>query len=221
MKWILGTANFGNMYKNLMVGNKVAVSILDKAWELGIRNIDTARSYGRSEDMIGDYIKWTGNRFHVWTKGRSMEDYEESKKALGLTPHAFLWHNYELTDDVGCMIDGISSYEAEYFKRAYDENNISILQVQWNILDRRNERHTKLARQFGLTTIARSIFIQGEVFNMPDIAGAPFWQWCLDVPECFDYAVIGVDTPQQLEQIVTAPRLSLIYTGEGVKCQRQ
>jgi aryl-alcohol dehydrogenase-like predicted oxidoreductase len=119
------------------------------------------------------------------------------------------------------MIDGISSYEAEYFKRAYDENNISILQVQWNILDRRNEWYTKLARQFGLTTIARSIFIQGEAFNMPDIAGVPFWQWCLDVPDYFDYAVIGVDTPEQLEQIVTAPRLKLIYTGEGVKCQRQ
>jgi aryl-alcohol dehydrogenase-like predicted oxidoreductase len=220
MKYILGTANFGNMYKDLMVGNKLAVAILNKAWDLGIRDIDTARTYGMSERMIGDYIKWTGNKFRVWTKGRSEQDYEESKKELGVTPHAFLWHNYELTDEIPCHIDGISSYNAEFFKRAYDQNNITILQTQWNIIDRRNEWYSKLAKQFGLTTVARSIFIRGEAFKMPALAGAPFWQWCLDVPDCFDYAVIGADTPEQLEQIVTAQRIELTYTGEGIKCQR-
>jgi aryl-alcohol dehydrogenase-like predicted oxidoreductase len=221
MKWILGTANFGNMYKDLMVGNKMAVSILDKAWELGIRDIDTARTYGMSENMIGDYIRWTGRKFRVWTKGRSAEDYEESKKELGLVPHAFLWHNWEETDEVNINIDGISCYDAINWRRAHNRHNIGILQVPWNIIDRRNEWQVEFARQYSVTTVARSIFIRGEAFKMPNLAGAPFWQWCLDVPDYFDYAVIGVDTPEQLEQIVTAPRLKLIYTGEGVKCQRQ
>jgi aryl-alcohol dehydrogenase-like predicted oxidoreductase len=208
------------MYKDLMVGNKLAVSILDKAWELGIRDLDTARTYGMSERMIGDYIKWTGNRFRVWTKGRSEQDYEESKKELGLTPHAFLWHNYDSTDEINCHIDGISSYPAYGWDNLLHKHGISIIQVPWNIIDRGNEWEIRRARTYGLTTVARSIFIRGEAFKMPELAGAPFWQWCLDVPDCFDYAVIGADTPEQLEQIVQAPRLKLMYTPGGMRCQR-
>jgi len=221
MRWILGTANFGNMYKDLMVGQQLAISILDKAWDLGIRDLDTARSYGLSENMIGEYIQKTGHKFRVWTKGRSAEDYEESKKILGFIPYNFLWHNWEELDEVKIQIDGISIYHGVDWIDAFHKNGISSIQFPWNIIDRDSEWQAERAHQYGLATVARSIFIKGEAFKMPDIAGAPFWQWCLDVPDCFDYVVIGADTPEQLEQVITAPRLNLVYTEEGVKCQRQ
>ena len=43
MNLILGTANFGNNYKGLNLPEGECFAIMDKAWELGIRTIDTAR----------------------------------------------------------------------------------------------------------------------------------------------------------------------------------
>ena len=220
MRYMLGTANFGNLYNGTMLGAANIFSILDKAWELGIRDIDTARTYGDSEQLIGEFIRAEKKNFRVYTKGRSDEDYKKSKEVLGVMPHAFLWHNWDETEDLrDISIDGISCYDAKDWRKAHIMSNMDILQVPWNIIDRRNEIPAKFAQDHSLTTIARSVFIRGEAFKMPSIAGVPFWQWCLQVPDYFDYVLVGVDTPEQLEQIVNTPRLKLTYTSGGLSCQ--
>jgi aryl-alcohol dehydrogenase-like predicted oxidoreductase len=220
-KYILGSANFGNLYKGTLLGAADVYEILDKAWELGIRDIDTARTYGDSEMLIGEYIRATKRNFRVWTKGRSEKDYEMSKQVLGLTPHSFLWHNWDATDDItGFQVDGISCYDAMEWLKVERCIGLDIIQLPWNIIDRGNEWNAKLAQEYSVTTVARSVFIRGEAFKMPDITGVPFWQWCLQIPDCFDYVVVGVDSADQLEQIVNCPRLKLIYKEGGLSCQR-
>ena len=71
---ILGTAQFGSWYG---IANRVgmptagdATDLLDKAWDLGIRWLDTARSYQVSEARIGDHQRSrpAARRFHIATK---------------------------------------------------------------------------------------------------------------------------------------------------------
>lgn len=220
---MLGTANFGNEYKGVFIGRDTAYKILKKAWELGIRDIDTARSYGESEQIIGEYIKFSGRKFRVWTKGRSEEDKEISEETLGLPPHAWLIHNYKKNDPYFPGCSGVSCYGDEWKYAAqelfYTKNEhyqYQYVQVPWNILDRRHSNTPHEARGVELGSIARSIFIRGEAFKMPYLAGVPFWHWCLqDVPD-FDYIIVGVDSPHQLEEIVRVPQMEIQYSDKGV-----
>ena len=216
MNFMLGTANFGNNYKGLNLPEGECFAIMDKAWELGIRTIDTARGYGDSEKIIAKWINSTGKRFKVYTKGRSEDDFKRSEDILGMAIHAKLWHNYAYGDEITCQIDGVSCYDMEWFDLMH-QTDISIIQVPWNIIDRRNYVAAAMARDYGLQAICRSIFIRGEAFKMADIAGRPFWHWCLQGLPDFDYAIVGVDSAQQLEEIMSVPEaLRLKYTDEGV-----
>jgi aryl-alcohol dehydrogenase-like predicted oxidoreductase len=212
---MLGGAAFGNEYKGLKLDKDKCFAIMDKAWELGIRTIDTARGYGDSEEIIADWCHDRGKRLLVYTKGRSKEDFDRSTEILGKLIHAKLWHNYTTDDEIDCQIDGVSCYDSEWFDLMH-QTDISIIQVPWNIIDRQNTMAAKMAHDYGLEAICRSIFIRGEAFKMADIAGRPFWTWCLqDIPE-FDYAIIGVDSAEQLEEIMNVPRHTIRYTDEGV-----
>ena len=137
MQFQLGSANFGNSYKSLLLPEGECFAIMDKAWELGIRTIDTARGYGDSEKIIAKWINSTGNRFKVYTKGRSDDDFKQSEDILGMAIHAKLWHNYAHGDEITCQIDGVSCYNMEWFDLMH-QTDISIIQVPWNIIDRSN-----------------------------------------------------------------------------------
>ena len=221
MKYILGTANFGNKYKGIELSATQSEEILEKAWELGIRDIDTARSYENSESIIGKYISGTKHNFRVWTKGRSVDDYEKSKDALGMLPWRFIWHNWDKTDDITCHVDGISCYSPEGWEEVHERNGISVIQTPWNILDRSSEEFVRQADQYGIDCVARSVFLRGEAFKFPDIAGVPFWKWCLQIPNIFEWVCIGVDTPEQLEHIINVPRLRMMYSEDGLKCRME
>ena len=59
-KIVLGTVQFGMDYGITNLGGKpskeAAFSTLEAAWELGVRQFDTAPGYG-SEILLGDFIK--------------------------------------------------------------------------------------------------------------------------------------------------------------------
>ncbi len=62
---ILGTANFGNSYGiSGGLDKQQCFDILDAAWDMNIRWLDTARSYGDSEKIIGSH----GRGFKIISK---------------------------------------------------------------------------------------------------------------------------------------------------------
>lgn len=64
------------------VDKETAISLIEKANEVGINFIDTARGYGRSEELIGYGIEETGrDRWIIATKS-PIRDYEGMKKEI-------------------------------------------------------------------------------------------------------------------------------------------
>lgn len=65
----LGTVNFGLEYGYTKKKNQAEVdAILQFAWDNGVHLLDTARSYGDSEEKIGHYIKNVRHPFVIATK---------------------------------------------------------------------------------------------------------------------------------------------------------
>ena len=66
-KIILGTAQFGLNYGIANINGKISKEgvseILDYAYIKGINTLDTAYSYGDSEEVIGDYVANSHNRY--------------------------------------------------------------------------------------------------------------------------------------------------------------
>ncbi len=71
---ILGTAQIGGPYgianRTGMPSRREASALFDRAWDLGIRWLDTARSYGVSEARIGEHRRSrpAGRHFRIATK---------------------------------------------------------------------------------------------------------------------------------------------------------
>ena len=75
---ILGTAQLGMPYglgkwKHELMPEAVAFSILDRAWERGIRTIDTSPDYGIAEARLGKYLNNNPSKsFNVITKIKNL-----------------------------------------------------------------------------------------------------------------------------------------------------
>jgi aryl-alcohol dehydrogenase-like predicted oxidoreductase len=70
-KLVLGTANFGLTYgiaNNRMLSEKEAFAILEKALDVGVCCVDTARGYGEAEKVLGRFFKTHGRALDVVTK---------------------------------------------------------------------------------------------------------------------------------------------------------
>lgn len=70
-KLVLGTANFGLTYgiaNSRMLSEKEAFAILEKALEVGVSGVDTARGYGDAEKVLGRFFKTHGRALDVLTK---------------------------------------------------------------------------------------------------------------------------------------------------------
>jgi aryl-alcohol dehydrogenase-like predicted oxidoreductase len=82
MEVVLGCGNFGGIgsapqFFGQGESKEEAFAIMDAAWTLGLRWLDTADAYGggRSETWIGDWIRATGNRPRLTSKTfNAMED---------------------------------------------------------------------------------------------------------------------------------------------------
>ena len=68
--------NFGSR-----INKETSYAMLDKAHELGINFLDTANAYGKSEEIIGEWMKKSGHRddFIIsskvgWPMGKGVND---------------------------------------------------------------------------------------------------------------------------------------------------
>jgi len=186
----LGTVQLGLTYgianKSGQPSTQQAQGILQEAKKSGITFLDTARGYGTSEEIIGEFLKAddrSGNMIvstklpGVETLKQSItETIETSRQMLGLAriPFLLLHRAVDLNEKVlselkglqaQSILDrlGVSIYTPEEAEIALAHKDVDIIQIPFNIFDQRLRRNGFLKRAAGLgkMVIARSAYLQG------------------------------------------------------------
>lgn len=194
-KLVLGTVQFGMDYGINNPAGQISESevfkILEYAGTSGIDLLDTAHTYGNSEEIIGKFVKQSGKKFKIISKvpkpeaGRNIASYlEESLKKLNSTSlYAYLFHNFDSYKENPELLEqlqelkklskvekiGFSLYhpsEIDYLL----ENKIDfdIIQAPYSVFDQRFESRFMQLKKIGKEVHVRSVFLQGLVFKNPD-----------------------------------------------------
>ena len=191
-KIILGTAQFGMDYGINNTSGKItklkAFDILNYAFSNGIKELDTASSYGDSEKVIGEYLNiYPKNRFIITTKisdinvslERQVYNSLENLKIKKI--EKLLFHSYNVYQHFekevkdfhqkfkGVLFEelGVSIYTNSEIKNLINDPYIDRIQSPFNILDNYNKRGSCFERfnLSGKKVDVRSIFLQGIFFK--------------------------------------------------------
>lgn len=191
---VLGTAQLGMEYgvanRAGLPDRDTAMAILEEAWQTGVRTFDTAVAYGKSEDVLGAWLRDTGHEARILTKlpgdidatsrNAVMRAATESGERLGRPPTALLLHRSETlrnwndgvrdalfaVRDAGlCELLGVSVYDAADAQHA-TELGLDVVQVPYNVFDR---RVASLSRGIwdSCEVHLRSVFLQGLLLLAP------------------------------------------------------
>ena len=186
-KIALGSAQFGMDYGITNLRGRIKQEkineLLDLAHRSGIRTIDTAQTYGCSENAIGNYLsKNPDKNWKVVTKvsadfGNLRKALAESHERLTIPPYALLAHSAELflerdfQNQIRALRSeglvqavGVSLYtEVEIEKVLSATYCPELIQLPINILDTRLYHGGSLKRisEQGVDIHARSVFLQG------------------------------------------------------------
>ena len=199
MKIYIGTANWGKPYGMNQV--KVSNGEIDKILTLADKNdcgIETAWDY----DCM-DKLRGLGDQFDIIFKGD-----------MG---HHFDWA-FNMIGEVSPMKHH-APYGSYDSKSVYNPSDADMSEVDvefpYNIIDQRFNEYMGNTNSF---CIARSVFIQGLAFKMPDFHGIPFYHLCWNFVRNnpnIDGIVVGVDTAEQLQDILTIPQYEIDYSKIG------
>ena len=251
-KLVLGSAQWGLSYgiNNIdgIPSDNILNNILSIAQKNKITHIDTASSYGNAEERIGNIGL---GRFNIITKiGSNNADHnvkEFIKKSLTRTKisslYACLFHNYKdllykpfLWDDLilakreGFIKKiGFSLYYPHELKKLLELKYFpDIIQVPYNLLDRKFEPFIENLSKKGVEIHVRSIFLQGLllnkklrkniVFKNEKLIWKYFDNWLLEnkftpIEACIshinsnqfiDKIIVGIESSNQLLEIIKA-----------------
>jgi aryl-alcohol dehydrogenase-like predicted oxidoreductase len=195
-KLILGTVQFGLDYGINNTKGKPSKenikSILDSAYNSGIQLLDTAEAYGDSQNKIGEYHNNSTNKFNVITKfsptkkGFSLNIIERVYNNLKILDvdklYCYMFHSYSdfnnyfekyredlliLKRDGIINNIGVSLYSNDEFESVLEFNEITLIQLPFNLLDNKNKRGNilKKAKAKGIEIHTRSVFLQGLFFK--------------------------------------------------------
>lgn len=184
-KIVLGTVQFGCQYGINSVGRpdeKAVGDILDAARASGIRFLDTSSAYGNAEEVLG---KCCADRFNIISKypkgdigvlekfSISLERIKQ-KSLYGYLLHHFevyqnnprIWDSFlRLRDEGKVQRIGFSLYQPEELELLLDKNvDFSLLQVPYNIFDRKFEPYLAALHERSVEVHVRSTFLQGLFF---------------------------------------------------------
>ena len=197
-KIVLGTVQFGLDYgisnRDGQTSSTEVKTILQEASNLGITFLDTAHVYGNSEKVLGE-CELT-NQFQIISKfprlqaDRTLESYLiESLSLLKQDSlYGYLAHDADSVNErdiwrrlIGIKEKklvqnvGVSLYTREQLWKLLDKNFIpDIVQVPYNLFDRRFEREFETLKTLGVEIHARSVFLQGLFFLETDLLPAHF-----------------------------------------------
>jgi aryl-alcohol dehydrogenase-like predicted oxidoreductase len=197
----LGTAQLGQRYgianRTGQANEAVAHAILDVAWQRGVRYLDTAQGYGRSEQIIGRYLRSHTDGIvadlNVVTKLHPDADLSEldawlegswerlgSKPIWGMLLHREVmlecWEGH-LGETLRKWRDrgrighlGVSVTSEEGMRKAIEMPDLHIIQAPASAFDRRIQRAGlfERANKRGKTVFVRSVFLQGVMLLASD-----------------------------------------------------
>ena len=195
-KLILGTVQFGLDYGINNTKGKPSKenikSILDSAYNSGIQLLDTAEAYGDSQNKIGEYHNNSTNKFNVITKFNSntegfslniIERVYNNLKILDVDKlYCYMFHSFDdfnkyfekyrkdlliLKRDGIINNIGVSLYSNDELESVLKFNEITLVQLPFNLLDNNNKRGDilKKAKAKGIEIHTRSAFLQGLFFK--------------------------------------------------------
>lgn len=198
---VLGTAQLGMPYgianRTGQPDFEMARSIVQTAWEHGIREFDTAQAYGESEAVLGRAFASLGisNEVRIITKldpklepdqGKNIQRavYDSLKRLRVPCLYGIMLHREEWLDNLerglGTMLKtlifdgtvrylGVSLYTPAQALRALESDILEMIQVPANILDRRfaDAGVFDLANGKGKQVYIRSVFLQGLLLIRP------------------------------------------------------
>lgn len=250
-KLCLGTVQFGLKYGiNNALGRQPdrqeCYAIIEKAIQSGITCFDTASVYGTAESLLGGY-SWRGFAPKIVSKLSPecpndcklvVAKIKESLQYLRMTKlYGYMLHRgVDMQKEsvmAGMVIAkaqglvekiGVSIYEPEEALLAVEDARVDIIQIPYNVLDKRFDRlgFFAKAKKNKKEIYARSAFLQGLLLMKPDAAeervpqsspwivkfqaiaqkhgytpaeAALLYSLCHDG---IDYVVFGVETVEQL-----------------------
>ena len=195
-KLILGTVQFGLNYGINNTAGKPSKenikSILDSAYNSGIKLLDTAEAYGDSQNKIGEYHNNSANKFNLITKFSSntegfslniIERVYNNLKILDVDKlYCYMFHSFDdfnkyfekyrkdlliLKRDGIINNIGVSLYSNDELESVLKFNEITLVQLPFNLLDNNNKRGNiiKKAKAKGIEIHTRSAFLQGLFFK--------------------------------------------------------
>ena len=246
-KLILGTAQFGQNYGITNAIGKVPEaeikSIFRNARLNQIHTLDTASSYGNSEQVLGNIGV---SDFDVITKLPSIdsstsdiyENYENAilsslkdlktshietvllhrpEELLGFYGDAIYNALRKLKDRGLVNRIGISIYSPKLLDDIYPKYFFDVIQVPLNVFDRRIISSGWLIRlsEMGISVIARSVFLQGILLSQVNDLPAYFSQWRPHFKQWIEfYQENGLSALEaSLQFIVQVPELDKIIVG--------
>lgn len=195
-KLALGTVQFGFDYginnSNGQVSRPEAECIIDYAFKHGVSLLDTARSYGHAETIIGEILSLNPifNDIEVVTK-ISYDSSLSLRQNIALSRRnlkrniidTVLFHSYEdyklystcieIKEKLNIRKLGVSVYTNTEIENILDDSRIEVIQVPFNLLDNECQRGDilRLAKSNGTEVHTRSAFLQGLFFrNANDIS---------------------------------------------------
>lgn len=182
---ILGTAQRVSGYgwsKSYPTPRREFRNLLTLAEKIGISAIDTAQVYGDAEAQIGaaEVVLPIHTKTHFRISigesvKKSLQSLRRNRLDLLYLHDRFTGNEVQLAtlkrlqDEFGGIVKqvGVSIYEVSEFLMAIQIPEIDVIQVPFNVLDRRFGTSKILENVNGKRIIARSIFLQGILTSTP------------------------------------------------------
>jgi aryl-alcohol dehydrogenase-like predicted oxidoreductase len=195
-KLILGTVQFGLNYGiNNTIGkmseDKV-FELLENAYDLGVRTLDTAEAYGNAHSVISNFHKQSKKRFNIISKYSSSNFDYPIDLVERIRVHCsnfninylegYMFHSYNdfkmnINNDPNVLDNiknsglvkkiGVSVYSNDEIEDLLNFKNINLIQLPFNLFDNEYQRKEILekAKKRNIQNHTRSVFLQGLFFK--------------------------------------------------------
>lgn len=176
------------------VDEDTAISLIKKASSMGINFIDTARVYGKSEELIGQAIQEDGIEKWIIATKSPMRDYEGMKEEIDKSLKAlrvdsidlYQLHNVRTEKDYKKVMSedgalkalkeakekglikhiGITSHDVDTLKIAIETNEFETIQFPYNPVELQGEELFKRANELGIGVIIMKPVAGGAIQNV-------------------------------------------------------
>lgn len=189
----IGTAQFGLRYgisnKNDVLCQSQINEVLSYAYSNNVQLLDTASSYGNSEENLGKQSKIKEGAFKLVSKFNNLEKsveqnlFDSFEKLNQSSLYGYLVHDFSLLKKKESLLDelqelknkgliekiGVSVYHPyQAIELANKSPLIDIIQLPYSIFDQRFNPILKQLKALDIEIHARSIFLQGLMFMDKD-----------------------------------------------------